>query len=150
MYTEQDMLQAQKALHRDYLISGIVWALCIGTFITGVCLQTKWISYVGAGLLFISMFFAFSMYIWPHTKYRRFLRDMQKGLTRTIAGTIDSISAETEIQDGAEVYAVQITLADEDDSRILYISADKAQYMPAVGSTVKAACYGRHIRGFEE
>ena len=149
MYTQEDIDRAKAAIRKDLLILVPILAALIVVLGVGIRVQIRPIVYVAAALLFIVFCFFWSLILGPHVRYRLFLRDMARGLSRTIECTIESIDEKTEIQDGAEVFPVHVVLDKEEDRRILYIAADKADRLPGVGGHMKAECYGRHIRDLD-
>ena len=61
-------------------------------------------------------------------------------------GTIVSVSDTPEEQDGAMVLPVHLLLTEEQDERIVYLNASKADLFPKTGTEVLLRCCGRHIR----
>jgi hypothetical protein len=150
MYTQEDINRANAAIRKDLLILVPILLALIAALGIGIRVQFRPVVYAAAALLFIVFCFFWSLILGPHARYRRFLGDMARGLSRTIECTIESIDEKTEIQDGAEVFPVHVLLDKEEDRRILYIAADKADRLPGVGEHMKADCYGRHIRDLED
>ena len=110
-------------------------------------------------------------YLWPNSRYRGFLRDMETGLSRDVRGTILEISDVPEMQDGAMVLPVRVQLdaaeatpvqvsaaarrleavtgEDTEAERIVYLNASKREGFPKPGAAVVLHCFGRHVKAVE-
>lgn len=148
MYTQQDRLQVRGRIIKYCIVTGIAVAALIALYVVG--LVQRWeacVMTVGAAI-FAVICFGWLMFIWPCVRYSFFLKDMEKGLTRVLTGSIVEVGAKEDYQDGVRVLPVRILLAEEQDERIVYLNATKAEGFPEVGKQVELHCYGRHIREF--
>lgn len=146
MYTEQDMLQIRQRIKKYCLILvPLVVALVIG-YIACLRLRTQVGAIVFSILIFSTICFLWAMYLYPCIRYSRFLKDMDEGLTREMAGSIVEISDKVDLQDGVRVLPVRIFLEEEQDERIVYLNASKANSFPKPGAKVQLSCFGRHIK----
>ena len=146
MYTQQDMIEITRRLKKYGAITGVIEAIMIAGYVLGLVKRWQAMVMVFGGLIFCALCYMFVMYLLPCIRYRNFLRDMNTGLGREIEGTIVEISGNEDLQDGVRVLPVRILLKSEDDERIVYLNASKADLFPKEGVDVRLSCYGRHIK----
>lgn len=146
MYTEQDRSQIKKRIAKYFVISGIIMAAMLALYIVGLIQRWEAVVMVDGTLMFVVACFAWLMFIWPCLRYNFFLNDMAKGLGREVAGSIVEVSEQEDYQDGVRVLPVRILLDVEEDERIVYLNATKAEGFPKAGEKVRLKCYGRHIK----
>ena len=146
MYTRQDMVEIGLRIRRYCLIFIPLMLVWLAGYVASMIVRTQAGAMASAVLLVATVCFAFGMYLYPCIRYRRFLGDMEEGLSREMAGTIVEISDKEDLQDGVRVLPVRILLEDEDDERIVYLNASKAEGFPAPGTKVRLNCFGRHIK----
>lgn len=146
MYTQQDKNQNKNRIIKYGVITGVVLAALIVLFVQ--CLTNRWeiVTMVDACLMFGWVCFMWLMFLWPCLRYSFFLNDMNRGIGRELTGSIVEVSAEEEMQDGVRVLPVRIFLESEQDERIVYLNATKAEGFPKVGAKVTLGCFGRHIK----
>lgn len=146
MYTQQDRLQIRKRIIKYCIVTGIAVAVLIALYV--VALIQRWEACVmtAGAAIFAVICFGWLMFIWPCVRYSFFLKDMENGLTRVLNGSIVEVGAQEDYQDGVRVLPVRILLTEEQDERIVYLNATKAEGFPGVGKQVELHCYGRHIR----
>ena len=171
MYSEKDMAEINGRIRRNWLALGPVLALLLAAYIYGLAARVKWVAMAAGPLLFVAACYGVLAYLWPNTRYRRFLRDMQAGLSRDVSGTILSVGETREMQDGAWVLPVRVALdADEAaeahlsslaerleaedgedtrNERIVYLNTSKREGFPGPGAHVALRCFGRHIKSVE-
>ena len=146
MYTQQDKIQIGKQLRKYLVIAGVLLAALIAGDAVGMIQRWEpWVMVDGA-LIFIAGCFMWLMYIRPCMRYRRFLIDMENGLTREVSGNVVEIAQKEDEQDGVRVYPVRILLESEQDERIVYLNVTKAEQFPKEGAKVRLNCFGRHVK----
>ena len=174
MYSERDMLEINGRIRRGWLVLTPVLAVFAAAFVFALAKRNHTLALVAAPLLIVAFIYGFVAHLWPNLRYRRFLQDMENGLSRDVRGVIVNVSDEAELQDGAMVLPVRVQLteveggaqngasalseriqkleAGEDtrEERIVYLNASKRDRLPSVGATVTLHCFGRHIRSVEE
>ena len=145
MYTEQDNIEINRRLRRS--IAGTVCAAVavLAVYIIALTRRIEWLVYLSGTLLFAVAAFGIIDRIIPNARYLQFLRDMERGGSHDMIGSIVSIVPETEIQDGVRVHHVHLFLTEEQDERIVYLNDSKAEGFPAPGTNVRLRCFGRHI-----
>lgn len=146
MYTEQDKIQIGRRLRKYGIITAILLGLLIAADVVGMIRRVEVLVMVDGVVLFVVGCFMWLMYLWPCIRYRGFLKDMEKGLSREISGSIVEISQNAEVQDGVRVLPVRVFLEDEQDERIVYLNASKAEQFPKADTQVRLSCFGRHIK----
>lgn len=146
MYTQQDMNEIVRRLKKYAAITGVLEAIVIAAFVTGLCKRWEVLVMVSGGLMFCVACYMLAMYTIPCLRYRRFLKDMNMGLGREIVGTVVEVSGNEDLQDGVRVLPVRVLLKEEQDERIVYLNASKADLFPGEGAEVRLNCYGRHIK----
>ena len=171
MYSEQDFNEINSKIRRNWLVLGPILALLLAAYIYGLKARIQWVPMVAGPLLFVVACYGVLAYLWPNTRYRGFLRDMETGLSRDVRGTILEISDTPELQDGAmvlpvrvqldaaEVTPVQVSAAarrleavtgeDTEAERIVYLNASKRDGFPKPGAAVVLHCFGRHVKAVE-
>lgn len=146
MYTQQDKIQVRGRIIKYSVITGIVTAALLALYVVGLIQRWEIAVMALGGAMFAAICFGWLMFIWPCVRYAFFLKDMSEGLTRVVAGSIVEVSEQEDYQDGVRVLPVRILLAEEDDERIVYLNATKAEGFPKPGANVQLSCYGRHIK----
>ena len=146
MYSEQDMREIKGRIDRYLAILLPGMAVILALIVLGYAKRVQWLAMGGMALMAVWVCFGLIFLLWPCVQYRRFLRDMQTGLSREMVGTVVSIAGEPEPQDGARVLPVHLLLTEEQDERIVYLNASKREMMPPPGAEVRLKLYGRHIR----
>lgn len=148
MYTEQDRIQIRQRIQKYSCITAVFTLAVIALYV--VCLKQRWeiMTMVTGAVLFAVIAFGWLMFIWPCVRYSMFLKDMKEGLGREVKGSIVEVSAQEDYQDGVRVLPVRIFLEEEQDERIVYLNATKAEGFPKAGAKVTLNCFGRHIKGF--
>ena len=169
MYSERDMHEIDRRIRTNLMVLLPVLAALLAAYIWGLAAGVKWLVMAAGPMMFAAACFGFLGWLWPNLRYRRFLRDMNDGLSREMRGTVVAISEAAEPQDGAMVLPVRILLDDaggekalprasaaavrlgleapnEADERIVYLNASKRAGFPGPGAKVALQCYGRHIR----
>lgn len=171
MYTEQDMIEINGRIRRAWLALIPLLIAIAGVEVFALAKRVHWLALAAVPLFVVVFMYGFIAHLWPNLRYRRFLTDMQNGLSRDVKGVILDISGAAEPQDGAMVLPVRLRLAEDSaeptresalserlqlesgedtrEERIVYLNASKRAMMPEPGSPVKLRCFGRHIRSVE-
>lgn len=148
MYTQQDRKEIVRRIRKYSIITAVAFAVVMVFYVLGLINRWEW-PVIGLGcLLFAVVCFGWIAFIWPSIRYWQFLRDMEKGLTRKIVGTIVEVAGQEDLQDGVRVLPVRVLLDEEQDERIVYVNASKTENFPKAGAHVQLSCYGRHIREY--
>lgn len=149
MYGEGDFAAARHALLQSALIFGAVLLALLAGYAAALMAR----AYLPCMLLALGMVIwllaAGELWLLPKQRYDRFLREMRKGLRRETQCEILGMDAEIQLQDGVRVHAVQVRLEDG-DSRIFYLNASKAEFLPGQGTRCTLVSYGRHVLKFSE
>lgn len=146
MYTQQDRIQVRERIVKYSIVTGVVMAALIALYVVGLIQRWEAGVMIVGGAMFAVFCFAWLMFIWPCLRYSFFLKDMGEGLTRTVTGSIVEVSSQEDYQDGVRVLPVRIFLTEEQDERIVYLNATKAEGFPKAGTAVELNCFGRHIK----
>ena len=145
MYSASDYMEITRRIRRKELILGSVLIPLLAILIAALIRRIKWLAMISAVMLFVAACFGFSALLIPDLRYRSFLKDIDSRLRQEICGTLLSVSKQAELQDGAMVFPVHIRLKENEDDRIVYLNASKAEGFPPLGADVKLECSGRHI-----
>lgn len=146
MYTEQDRVEIRQRIKKYSLILAAMLVVLIAGYVASMIVRTQVGAMVTGVLIWAVILFMWTLFLHPCIRYRTFLRDMELGMSREVRGSVVEVSSQEDLQDGVRVLPVRIQLADEDDERIVYLNASKAEGFPAAGTDVKLSCYGRHIK----
>lgn len=172
MYSEQDFIEINGRIRKDLLILIPILLVIVAAYVYALAARVKWLALAAGALLFVAACYGVLARLWPNLRYRRFLRDMESGLSRELRGTVLSIADVAEPQDGAMVLPVRLKLEEGDEranvgesvqshrlatesgedvsgERIVYLNASKRAQMPGPGAAVALTCFGRHIRAVE-
>ena len=150
MYSEKDLIEINGKIKKNIRVWAPILLVLAAVYAAALIIRIKWLVYAAAVLLCIAACYGILAYLIPNTRYRRFLMDMEEGLSREIRGRIVEISDQEDMQDGVRVLPVRIYLEDEQDERIVYLNASKKAMFPDAGENVILHCYGRHIRNAEK
>ena len=146
LYTQEDRQRAEQLARRWALILGGAELVLLAAYVAGIALGRRWMMLAALLLGFVVALFLGDLCLLPALRYRRFLRELEKGLRRSAICTVDCIKEEAGIQDGARVRELQVRLGDG-DSRIFYVNADHAACIPEPGARIELESYGRHVTG---
>lgn len=146
MYSEQDIIDINRRISRIRIGLWPVWIALAALSALGYVRRIKPLALGGLAVLAAAVLFGVIFFLWPCLRYRGFLRDMQKGLSREMVGSVVSVAENPEPQDGARVLPVHLLLTEEQDERIVYLNASKRDRLPPPGTEVRLRLYGRHIR----
>ena len=108
MYSERDMLEINRKIKKNLLVLLPLLAALLAAYVCGLTLGVKWLVMAAGAMIFVAACYGILAYLWPNLRYRRFLRDMNDGLSREMRGTIVEVSETAEPQDGAMVLPVRI------------------------------------------
>ncbi len=152
MYSEKDTLDAAAKQKKFILLFSTAAAILIGLIVADQFWRLLWLSYVAAGLLAVASIFLWGtigirLYCW-----RRFLRDMNAGLERTVNGVIGSIEEDETTKEGIEFRALRLLTGDESDKaggRILYVDASRFPLKAHVGQNVACRIFGNYVKEIE-
>ena len=148
MYSENDMKAINGRIRKNLLVLAPVLAALLAAYVYALAAGVEWLAMAAGPLIFVAACYGFLACLWPNLRYRRFLLDMDQGLSRELRGSVVDIAGTAELQDGAMVLPVRLFLDDAGDERIVYLNASKREGFPGPGTPVALRCYGRHIRGF--
>lgn len=146
MYTEQDRTDIRQRVVKYSVILAVILAALIAVYVMCMIVRIQWLAMIDAVAMFAAACFMWSVFLYPCIRYMGFLKDMQTGLARVISGSVVEVSEKEDLQDGVRVLPVRIFLHEEQDERIVYLNASKADGFPAVGTEVRLNCFGRHIK----
>ena len=148
LYSERDMIEINRRIRGNLLALIPVLVALAAVYVYALAAGVQWLAMAAGPLIFVAACYGFLACLWPNLRYRRFLLDMDQGLSREMRGSVVDIAGTAELQDGAMVLPVRIFLDDAGDERIVYLNASKREGFPGPGTPVALRCYGRHIRGF--
>lgn len=148
MYSCEDLKQAKRVF--GYRL-GVLLALLTPLTAVYICeivkgRETMMLAVLLAG--FACVVFAGDIWLLSAWRYMRFLREMDRGLRRSVVCVIEHIESKPQMQDGVRVYALQVRLQDG-ESRIFYLNISKMKQFADAGVRVKLTSYGRHVVDFE-
>ena len=146
LYSERDMIEINRRIRGNLLALIPVLAALAAVYVYALAAGVQWLAMAAGPLIFVAACYGFLACLWPNLRYRRFLLDMDQGLSREMRGSVVDIAGTAELQDGAMVLPVRIFLDDAGDERIVYLNASKRAMMPQPGVAVTLRCFGRHIR----
>lgn len=149
MYSEADMSEINARIRRCWVTLVPVLAGLLAAYVLALAKGVRWPA-LAAGVLFtVVACYGVLAQLLPNWRYRKFLGDMRKGLSRELKGTIVEISGDAQLQDGAWVLPVRIFVDALQDEHIVYLNASKRELLPGPGTRVTLRLYGRHIREAE-
>ena len=147
LYTQEDRKRAEHLARRWALILGGAELALLVAYVAGIALGWRWAMLAALLLAFVVALFLGEMCLLPALRYRKFLRELDTGLRRSVVCTVDSLKEEAGIQDGARVRELQVRLNADGDSRIFYVNADHASQIPEPGAQIELESCGRHVTG---
>lgn len=95
--------------------------------------------------------FFWGMKLTPLLCYRKYLRDIHRGLSRTVEGVLVRVDDDLTYRDGINCYAFILNvgnLDDPEDERLLYWDARLLKPSVPVGASVRVRAHGNDIIGF--
>ena len=146
LYTQEDRQRAEHLARKWTLILGSAELVLLAAYVAGILLGWRWAMLAALLLAFVVALFLGDLCLLPALRYRKFLRELDRGLRRSVTCTVASLKEEAGIQDGARVRELQVRL-DDGDSRIFYVNADHAGQIPEEGTEIELESCGRHVTG---
>lgn len=98
----------------------------------------------------VLLIFFWSMKLTPHLTYRRYLREVYSGLSRTVEGQVASFENSTTFRDGVLFYAMIVNVGDLSNpeyERLLYWDARLPRPDVQMGTKVRIQAHGNDIIG---
>lgn len=96
--------------------------------------------------------FLWGMKMTPRLCYRRYLREIHAGLSRTVEGVVTQLDADLAFREGLYFYACIINVGDinePEDDRRLYYDAQLGAPPFAISDKVRICAHGNDIIGFD-
>ena len=146
LYTQEDRQRAEHLARKWTLILGGAELVLLAAYVAGILLGWRWAMLAALLLAFVTALFLGDLCLLPALRYRKFLRELDKGLRRRTVCTVESLKEEAGMQDGARVRELKVRL-DDGDSRIFYVNADHADQIPEPGAVIELESCGRHVTG---
>ena len=147
LYTQENRRRAERLARKWALILGGAELVLLAAYIAGIALGWRWAMLAALLLAFVAALFLGDLCLLPALRYRKFLRDLDRGLRRSAICTVDSLKEEAGMRDGARVRELQVRLSADGDSRIFYVNADHADQIPEPGAEIELESCGRHVTG---
>lgn len=101
-----------------------------------------------------AIIFIWSMKLSPPLAYRKFLRELGRGLSRYVEGEIVAVDEEVTFRDGLDFYAIMVNIGDvndpEDDRRLYWDAQLGKPEALQIGDQVIMHAHGNDILGFEK
>ncbi len=94
--------------------------------------------------------FFWGMKLTPLLCYRRYLKEIQRGLSREVSGVVVRFDETTTFRDGLRFYALVVNigdLANPEDERLLYWDARLTRPLWSAGDSVRLLAHGNDIIG---
>ena len=164
VHSAADRERNQKIIRRRLVVLGITAVLMIALVVASLIWRDNTrlnnpresiseLITIGATVLWgwFAVFF-WSMKITPHMCYRKYLREIARGLTRTVEGQVVRFDEHTSFREGLGFYAMIVNIGDlqePEDERLLYWDARLARPAVAQGDSVRVLAHGNDIIGLE-
>ena len=110
LYSERDMIEINRRIRGNLLALIPVLAALAAVYVYALAAGVQWLAMAAGPLIFVAACYGFLACLWPNLRYRRFLLDMDQGLSREMRGSVVDIAGTAELQDGAMVLPVRIFL----------------------------------------
>ena len=146
MYSERDRAELGRTIRRCALQMAAALAALLALAVVGYARRLLWLALGAMALFAVTVCFGAIFRLSPCLRYRRFLTDMENGLSREMTGRVVAVADADELQDGARVLPVRIFVDQAQDERVVYLNVSKRALFPAEGTRVRLKLYGRHIR----
>ena len=146
LYTDADRRQAERIARRWALLLGGAELALLTAYVVLILLDLRWAMLAALLLAFAIAVFLGDLCLLPALRYRKFLRELDRGLRRSAVCTVDQLKDASEMRDGARVRELQVRL-DDGDSRIFYVNADHGDRIQEPGARIELESCGRHVTG---
>lgn len=148
MYGEADLIKAESARKRAFIV-----ALCIGgaallLVVLGMTFRVKPLAMAAAIAGGCAGYGWSALKIAPWSAYLKFLREMRSGLTRVTEGTFVSQADESREVDGVRVHDVLLD-AGQDADLLFYWDDEKPRPELAPGQRLRVTSFGKFITAIE-
>lgn len=124
LYGESDKVRTATALRKSLIALLCVLVPTIGVLIATLILRNK---YVGIGVTIVGAwvcYYIIMQKMMPWFRYKRFLKDMDEGLSRATDGWFVSLSESPRLSDGVAVHDFVLRVGDEEEDERLFLWDD--------------------------
>lgn len=144
MYSDADFRAADRRAGAWMLRLCAMLIPLLGVYVMGAVLDVYTLMLVSLLAAWICCVVMVDFFLLPALRYRRFLRELQRGMRRNTRCILRSLEDELQQQDGVQVYALHVELPNG-DSRIFYVNAAKLEYLTEMNQWVTLTSCGRHV-----
>ena len=149
LYGEGDIREAERRFRGAWMLLAAVLAPLLAGYVLALVKGSYAVSLALALLMLIWSLSAGDLLLTPRRRYLRFLRELNRGLRRQTECAVIALEDGILVQDGANVRALQVRMPDG-DSRIFYLNAAKAEFLPEANRHCTVVSCGRHVVEFIE
>jgi len=151
VYSETDFTEINRQIRRGLSIAGgfafVVLAIIVATLIVRWQWATMAVTILWGGL----MIFFWGMKLTPPLAYKRHLKEIHEGLSRTTEGRVVSFDEETTFREGLDYFALTVNIGDQgdpEDDRLFYWDMQKPRPVLSAADRVEIVSHGNDIIGF--
>ena len=148
MYNNEDIRCASKWVRSCAIRLGLALLLFLEAYVVAAVSGKQMLMLAILLVSFVCLLLAGDLRLMPQVRYLRFLKEMERGLRRTVICLPQFLEEEEQMQDGVRVRALQVRLPDG-DSRIFYVNCSKLDFLPAMDTEIELESYGRHVTGWK-
>ncbi|MDR1569382.1 MAG: hypothetical protein LBS72_02700 [Oscillospiraceae bacterium] len=151
VYTPADAQMLAAQLRARWIAASAYLGVSVACLTVTLIARVQWATMVVSALAGGLAIFLWGMKVTPVLCYRRHLRDIGEGLSRSAVGRAARIDEDVSLRDGIECYAIIINIGDPknpEDERLYYWDAQKGAPPFSTGDKVEITSHGNDIIGF--
>ena len=149
MYTDADLMLANRQKNRRLSIAGIALVLAIAALVIGCTLRIQPIATFGTAF-FACLFYAIlELYAMPCVRYAQFLGDMHNGMRRQTTGEFIRMDDQPRMNAGIACYDLYVREPNDDTEILFYLDAEKPRPHLESGQQIKLTSFGNYVTNFE-
>ena len=152
MYTDADLVRAEKQKKERLLCSFSVLAVALSMMTVGISMRNHALATYGAAAIACLFYAVLELKALPYARYASYVRDIKEGLSRETDAKFVRISDAPRMNNGVMFYDFFVrdgAEVDEDNERLFYFDADKQLPTFQPGQQLHITSFGNYITGIE-
>lgn len=148
MYDQKDFQANLQQLRRELLALGLLSIPFLAGIIVSFVLRIQWLTVTLSILYGAIAIFLYNLRIAPVTAYRRYLRDISRGLRREAQGTLVRLDSDETFKEGVRFYTLVVNIdpkLDPEGERLFYYDVCKPLPPSRVGDQVHVLSHGNYV-----
>ena len=153
LYTQEDIQHNATQMKGVLTQLGALSILLVAALAASLVVRAEWLTIILTILWGGALIFLWEMKLSPVLAYRRYLRSVAQGMTRTAEGVLVSLAEEGTFKEGV-FFSVMILNVDEkmdpEGERLFYVDRCKTRPALVPGDRVRVTSHGNYVVSWEK